>query len=103
MCHEGLLSWHEKRGQGKVISTTGFSLFQVDRESTFGVIAQRGEGECADEFGVVDHIKSFGKINCLGQCVEWGTGLTKGWDGSHVGWEKEEVSEVPVAESVLTP
>ena len=52
---------------------------------------------------MVDHIKSFGKINCLGQCVEWGTGLTKGWDGSHVGWEKEEVSEVPVAESVLTP
>ena len=47
----------------------------------FGVIAQRGEDECVDEcvveFGVVDHIKSFGKINCLGQCVEWGTRLIK--------------------------
>ena len=32
---------------------------------------------CVDEFGVGDHIKSFGKINCLGQCVEWGTRLIK--------------------------
>ena len=43
----------------------------------FGVIAQRREGECSDEFGVVDHIKSFGKINFLGQCADWGTGLIK--------------------------
>ena len=33
--------------------------------------------ECADEFGVVDHIKSFVKIKCLGQCAEWGTELIK--------------------------
>ena len=28
-----------------------------------------------DEFSVVDHMISFGKINCLGQCAEWGTRL----------------------------
>ena len=26
---------------------------------------------------MVDHIKSFGKINCLCQCAEWGTRLIK--------------------------
>ena len=26
---------------------------------------------------MVDHIKSFGKINFLGQCADWGTGLIK--------------------------
>ena len=30
-----------------------------------------------DEFGVVGHIKSFGVINCLGQCADWGTWLIK--------------------------
>ena len=29
------------------------------------------------EFGVVDHIKSFGKINYLAQSVEWRTWLIK--------------------------
>ena len=36
-----------------------------------------GEGECGDEFGVVDHIKRFGKINFLGQCAKRTTGLIK--------------------------
>ena len=31
--------------------------------------------ECADEFDVVDHIKTFGRINCHGQCADWGTKL----------------------------
>ena len=68
---------------------------------------------------MIDHIKSFRKINCPGQCAEWGTGLIKalsyfmqevrgqiwwsGWNGSHVGWVREEVSEVPVAEGILRP
>ena len=26
---------------------------------------------------MVDHIKSYGKINCPGQCAEWGTRLIK--------------------------
>ena len=30
-----------------------------------------------DEFGVVDHVKSFGKISSPSQCVEWGTSLIK--------------------------
>ena len=29
------------------------------------------------EFGVVDHIKSFGKFNFFGQCAEWMTRLIK--------------------------
>ena len=24
---------------------------------------------------MIEHVKSFGKINCLGQCAEWGTGF----------------------------
>ena len=31
-------------------------FFHVGRWPTFDVIAQRGEGECADEFGVVDYL-----------------------------------------------
>ena len=42
-----------------------------------GLVLLRGGSECADEFGVVNHIESFGKINCLGQSAEWGTGLVK--------------------------
>ena len=56
---------------------------------------------------MVDHIKSFGKINRLGQCAEWGTGLIralsyfmcKRWEGGYggvigmeammVGWERK--------------
>ena len=32
------------------------------------------------EFGVVDHIKikSFDKMNCLGQCAEWKTEVIRG-------------------------
>ena len=26
---------------------------------------------------MVDHIKSFGRINCLDQCAKWGTRLIK--------------------------
>ena len=26
---------------------------------------------------MVDHIRSFGKINYLGKCAKWGTGLIK--------------------------
>ena len=43
----------------------------------FGVISQRGAGECRDEFRVVDHVKSFGEVNCHGQRAEWGTGLVE--------------------------
>ena len=25
----------------------------------------------------IDHVKSFGKIKCFGQCAEWGTRLVK--------------------------
>ena len=38
---------------------------------SFGVIAQREDDECGDEFGVVDHVKNFGKVNQHGQRTEW--------------------------------
>ena len=52
-------------GECKFVSAAGFTSLQVGRQPALGVIAQRGQGECADEFRVVDHVKSFGKINYI--------------------------------------
>ena len=51
---------------------------------------------------MVVHVKSFGEVNCRGRLAEWGTELveTLAWNGSHVGWMKEEASSVLVANIV---
>ena len=70
---------------------------------SFGIIAQRGSDECGDKLGVVDHVKSFGEVVRSGgqgwlqpwlYYVQGGGGRKRwsGWDGSHVGWVKEEMS-----------
>ena len=72
-----------------------------------GVIAQREEDEYGDEFGVVDYVRSLGKINCLGQCAErtglienlgyiickWSKSGTVEWLGRKPCWLDERRSE----------
>ena len=41
------------------------------------LLREESEREGADELGVVDHVKGFGKVNCHGQCAGWGTRLIK--------------------------
>ena len=77
-----LYSGVKEGGESKVVSTVvGCPPFLVDRQSEFGIIAQRGKDECRDEFGVdvVDHVNSntFGEVNRHGLHAVWGTRLVE--------------------------
>ena len=72
---EGPLPFYERSGRGSTCIESWLCAL-LSREIA-NVWSYCFEGECLDEFGVADHIKSFDKINTLGQCAEWGTRLIK--------------------------
>ena len=64
----GLLYYGVSGGkESEVLLKAGCPFIQVDRQSAFGMVAQKKKNECGDEFGVVGNVKSLEEVNHHGQ------------------------------------
>ena len=88
-------------GGGVVVSAAGHPPAKVGRQPANRVMSECCLREGGNEFGVVDHVESFGKINRHGQCAVRWQGLIEAL--CHLVYEGKEGScgGVVWAETVL--